>query len=220
MDALKDWVRGLIMLMILASVLELLLPMNSMKKFVRMAMGLLIVLAVVRPVVGLLGQPVAVKTDLLVSGGTTLPSMNQIMVEASRFRERNQALLLQEAERRLTAEARAAARQVEGVADARVTLRLAPQGADGESRVEGVTVVVTPGSHYGQVRPVEPVRVAPAPDGPDSPGTTPAAGQEEPPAEADLALAEAVRREVAARLGLSDGRLIQVLVDRPGQPRR
>ncbi|MFZ5824045.1 MAG: stage III sporulation protein AF [Bacillota bacterium] len=218
MDALKEWVRSLIMLVILASVLELLLPMNSMKKFVRMAMGLLIVLGVVRPVVGLLGQPVEVKTDLLVSEGTTLPSMNQIMVEAGRFRERNQALLLQEAERRLTDEARAAAREVEGVADARVTLRIAPQGAGGESRVEGVTVVVTPGSRYGQVRPVEPVRVAPS--GSEAPGTAPAAGQEEEPMEAEIALAEDVRREVAARLGLSDGRLIQVLVDRPGQPRR
>lgn len=214
MEALREWVRGLVMLVILASMLELLLPMNGMKKFVRMAMGLLIVLGVVRPIVGLLGHPVEVDTGLLVSDSATLPSMNQIMVEAGHFQQRNQALLMQEAEARLTAEARAAARKVDGVADARVSLRL-DRGSGGEEyRVEGVTVTVLFGSRYGQVRPVEPVGQAGG--GRDAAGV----GTAQPPAEAEAALAEAVRREVAARLGLTDARLIQVLVDRSGQPRR
>ncbi|MFZ5816802.1 MAG: stage III sporulation protein AF [Bacillota bacterium] len=213
MDALKDWVRGLIMLLVLASLLELLLPMNGMKKFVRMAMGLLIVLGVVRPVVGLLGQPVAVEPGLLVSDGSALPSMQQIMAEARRFEERNQALLMREAEARLTEEARAAARRVEGVADARASLRLAAASEPERYRVEGVTVTVAVGSRFGQVRPVDPVQVAPAPAGGSGPDPA-------PPSQADRALAEAVRREVAAQLGLADVRLIQVLVERPGQPRR
>lgn len=218
MEALKEWVRSLVMLVILASILELLLPMNSMKKFVRMTMGLLIVLGVVRPVVGLLGRPVDVDPGLLVGSGESLPSMHEIMAEADRFKQKNQALVMQEAEARLSAEGRAAARKVDGVSDARISLQLAPvSGAEGY-RVEGVTVTVLVGSRYGQARPVEPVRAVeggkPAEGGPAATGT---AGE---PTEAELALADAVRREVAARLGLTDVRLIQVLVDRQGQPRR
>lgn len=211
MAALKEWVRGLVMLVVLASILELLLPMSTMKKFVRMAMGLLIVLGVVRPVVSFLGQPMEVQTDLLVQESSHIPSMQQIEAEAGRFREKNERLLQQEAEARLIAEVRAAARKVEGVSDARVSLRLVRRGQ--EWQVEEVSVTVLLGSRYGQVRPVEPVQTGPeaVPDvKPGSDGQGPA----------EAALADAVRREVAARLGLTDARLIQVLVDRPGQPRR
>lgn len=212
MAALKEWIRGLIMLLVLASVLELLLPMSAMKKFVRMAMGFLIVLGVTRPVVGLLGQPVEVDPQLLVQESAAIPSMHQIMAEADRFAQKNQSLLMQEAEARLSAEARAAARTVEGVSDARVALRLARAGE--EWRVEGVTVTVLLGSRYGQVRPVKPVQMEPGEVRSDlKPGS-------DGPGPAEAALADAVRREVAARLGLTDARLIEVLVDRPGQPRR
>lgn len=210
MAALREWVRSLVMLLIFASILELLLPMNGMKRYVRMAMGLIIILGVVKPIVGLLGHPVVVDPTSLVGSETSLPTMNQIMADADRFRQKNQVLMLQEAERRLTEEVRSAARRVDGVSDAQVALRIATDGS-----VEGVAVTVLLGSRYGQVRPVKPVRVPPGAGG----GSAEEQGTEVS-AEREARLAEAVRREVAAQLGLSDGRLIQVLVDREGQPRR
>lgn len=212
MEAVKEWLRGLVLLIVLASLLELLLPMGNMKRFVRMTMGLLIILGMVRPVVLLLGQEVTLEPMLLVEDGTRLPTVDQIMAEADRFHARNVELLLREAERNLGQQLREAVLQLSGAHDAAVEVRLAPAGG-GEYRVEGVQVTVrmrsgrrSPG--YGKVEPVAPVRIAgSAPDARPANG----AGQPDP---GEAALVEAIRREVAAHLGLEDGRLVQVVIDR------
>jgi hypothetical protein len=84
-----------------------------------------------------------------------------------------------------------------------------------------VTVLV--GSRYGQVRPVEPVHVEPGtiPDlKPGSDGPGPGGGTAHEPTAEEAKLADAVRRAVADKLGVTEAKVIQVLVDRPGQPRR
>lgn len=211
MAAITEWIRGLIVLVVLASLLEMLLPMGSMKKFVQMAMGLLILLGIVRPVVGLLGGEVTFEPISAASEAGELPSMNEIMVQANRFQERTQALLLQEAEERLTAAAAEAARRVEGVSAAEVSLRLTTGGSLEQLQVEGATVRLLLGSRHGQVRPVEPVKVG---------GEATSATAASLPTPAEAPLAEAVRREVANQLGLTDGRQIEILIERHESPRR
>lgn len=203
MTFLKDWVRNLVMLVLLAGSMELLIPVNGMKKYVRMTMGLVIVLAIVGPVAELLGRPVVLDTTALgpPSDGR-LPSVGEVMARGQEFRRRSQALAVDSLRERLTAEAGAAARLVAGVAAAQASVTVVP--GSGEPRISGVIVVITPGSGSGAVRAVQPVRVgktaAPQP-------------QPRPPDEGEAALAAAVRQEVAARLGVNaDPRLVQVLI--------
>lgn len=214
MAELKEWVRGLVMLVLLGSCLELLIPTNDMKKYVRMTMGLVVVLAVVSPIAAFLGRPLALQTMVLGEPtGPGLPTLNQIMGQAREFRERNQGLALQEARARLADEARQGALAVAGVSRARAEIALTPQGA--EYQVTGLTVVITPGAKPGKVAPVAPVRPVGTAENP-----TPAPPVE--PTAAEAPLADAVRREVAARLGLNaDSTLVQVRIDRPApNPRR
>lgn len=49
MGFLQNWVRGLVTLMVLLSLAELLLPQDSLKPYVRMMLGLLVVVGLVRP---------------------------------------------------------------------------------------------------------------------------------------------------------------------------
>lgn len=209
MEALKEWVRGLVLLVIVASLFEMLLPMSAMKKYVRMAMGLLIVLSVVRPVVGLLGQPVQFDPELLVSESSAVPSLSQIMAQAGQFRERNERLLRQEVQERLAQEARQAARGIGGIADAAVAVQVRPSRGLDSYQIEAITVTAQLGSRFGQVRPVDPVKT-----GAGEPAT------ERKPAVADPVLANSIRQAVAERLGIADSSLIQVLVDQPGELRR
>lgn len=213
MEAVKEWLRGLVLLVVLASLLELLLPMGSMKRFVRMTMGLLIILGVVRPVVALLGQELTLEPALLMAEDSRLPTVDQIMAEADRFQARNEELLLREAERSLGEQLREAVRRVAGGHDAAVEVRLAPAGA-GDYRVEGVKVTVRPGSGrrtsgFGKVQPVAPVRIGDRAEPEAQP-----AGVAGRPDESELALVEAIRREVSAHLGLEDGRQVEVVIDR------
>jgi stage III sporulation protein AF len=221
---LKEWVRGLVLLVLLGGCLEMLLPMGGMKRYVRLVLGLLVMLAMVRPVLAFLGQEVKVDFAAFVPPDRGLPTLSQIMADARRFQLKNRSRAIDEVRQQLQREAAGAARSVGGVAAASASVQLQDQG--GELSVEAVTVVVTPGAGsinasdggpsgaglpVRPVLPVQPVR----PVGGPSPAEEPAARA---PSEAERNLAEAVRREVAARLGLrADSDAILVLV-RPHGP--
>jgi stage III sporulation protein AF len=217
MDYLKEWVRGLVVLVLLASCLELFLPMGNMKKYVKMTMGLLIVLATLKPIFGLLGQPIAnVSLDFLDKGsGPSLPTLNQIMAEANRFREKNQALASEEVQSGLAAEAARAARSVKGVADARASIEL--QDAGSEVKIRRVTVTVTPGTPGG-VAPVQPVTPVSVTEVPPDPAGRPVAAA---PSDSERRLLDAVREEVATRLGLRpDPDVVRITVERSSDSQR
>lgn len=207
MDFLKEWVRSLVLLVLLAGSLELLLPMNSMKKYVRMTMGLLIVLSISRPLLSFVGRPVSLDAAAIGDEGSgRLPTVDQIVAKAGEFRDKSRDLALAEARDRLAAEAVQAAKAVKGVADAQATVDLEQKGTD--LAVRQVTVTLQParsGSLMEPVKPVAPVRVGPGEGG--SPPEAP------PLTESERALADAVRREVAARLGIpAESQMIRVLV--------
>lgn len=212
MDFLKEWVRSLVMLVILASAMELLLPMNSMKKYVRMTLGLLVTLAVLQPAFTYLGKEVVVDTTLFVKEeNDRLPSMGEIMTKAAEFRERNTELTLTEARARLAAEVRDAALAVDGVGEATGSVTLAMK--EGLYVIREVTVTYRPGAAPGAVRSVRPVR-------PVQVGESTPLPPEAIPAEGPVA--EAVRSAVALRLGLRpDPAIIRVLrMQEPESTRR
>ncbi len=216
MAALTEWVRGLVVLVVLASLLEMLLPMGGMKRFVRLTMGLLIMLGIVRPILGLLGGPISVDPGVWVQPTAALPSVDEIMEEADRFQARTQAMLLEEVEGRLRRAAEEAARSVEGVAEAAVALELAGGPQLEAVRVDRVTVTVLLGSRFGQVRPVAPVRIG----GEEEAAGGGSGGRVRAPTPAELPLAEAVRRQVAEQLGLTDAGLVSVWIESVESPGR
>lgn len=199
MESLTEWIKELVILVMLAGSLELLIPTGGMKKYVRTTMGLLVVLSVAKPVVALLGAPISVADgDRLVGSGaaipaSSLPSLGQVMDQAQRFRERNRALADQQGRSALERAALAAAVGVKGVAQARVAAELDPA----RTELKRLLVLVKPGSPGagGRVSPVRPVGQA----------------ESEPTAPLSPELREAVARAVAAALGMStDDRRIQV----------
>jgi len=209
MAALTEWVRGLVLLVVLASLLEMLLPMGGMKRFVRLTMGLLIMLGIVRPILALLGGQVALDPGPWAEPAAGLPSLSEIEQEAGRFRERTQALLLEELEERLRRTAQDAARSVDGVAAATASVELTSGPRMDTVEVERVTVTVLLGSRFGQVRPVAPVRIG---------GEEQAAGdgsgpRVRAPTPAEAPLAEAVRRRVAEQLGLAGSDMVTVWIE-------
>lgn len=213
MDFLKEWVRNLVMLVVLASCLELFLPMNSMKKFVRMTLGLLIVLSVMQPALALLGQQATVDpTALLGEDRADLPTMQEIMAQADQFREKNQALVAEEAQARVADEVRQAARSVAGVADARASVRLAVIGS--QWQLETITVTIRPGDgSKGRVAPVEPVKPVQIGQG-ERPSERPDAPPAKERQELNNRLAGQVRDAVIQRLGLEPGsRQVRVVVE-------
>ena len=209
MAALTEWVRGLVVLVVLASLLEMLLPMGEMKRFVRLAMGLVIMLGIVRPILGLLGGQVAIDPESWFHPADSLPSVSEIMREAERFQAHTQALLLDELRERMQRTAEGAARSVEGVAEASAAVELAGGPRPETVSVDRVTVTVLLGSRFGQVRPVTPVRIG----GEEEAAGGGAGARVRAPTPAEASLAEAVRRQVAEELGLADAGQVTVWIE-------
>lgn len=205
MDALRDWVKDLVVLVMLAGSLELLIPIGGMKKYVRTTMGLLVVLSVAKPVVALLGSPVSVADGDRLAGlaasvpASGLPSLGQVMEQAQRFRERNQALAARQGKATLEGAVRAALLKVPGVQQAEAVVDLEPGGA--ELKRVLVRVSPGPGGTPGSVQPVRPVGKGGAP--------------EQQPLSPELEAA--ARRAVSAALGLEpdDSRIQVALSDQP-----
>ncbi len=57
-DFLSEWMRGLILIIFLAVVLDMILPNNAMQRYVKLVMGLLIILLMLSPLLKLYGTSV------------------------------------------------------------------------------------------------------------------------------------------------------------------
>ncbi|EKP93823.1 stage III sporulation protein AF [Thermaerobacter subterraneus] len=69
MGALSDWVRQVVMVLVLTGVVELALPTGALRRYVQVVLGLLVLLAIVRPVLAWLGSEPA----------TLVPAWQQVL---------------------------------------------------------------------------------------------------------------------------------------------
>lgn len=181
MEWLKEWVRHLVTLVILAATLEMALPSSQMKRYVKLTMGLVILFAMISPWATLMRSPMSVDLNLFEPEGGALPSLSQVMTAARDFGSKQEALARAGAEEELASSLRQSLLALPGLRDAQVAVKL---GAGGE--VESVAVVANPGTP-GAVRPVAPVTVG---------------GKSEPQAKAlDPALVGSITAVLRAQVG-------------------
>lgn len=136
--AVTDWVRNIVMVVLFASFLELLLPSSGMQRFVRVIMGLLILLAILTPVIDALQSRVVPEVPALAGqGGGAADRVRQGSEAMVRERDR---LALEYYRKELARQVRAVVTAVDGVADARVAVEVGQGGA-----ISRVTVYVLPG---------------------------------------------------------------------------
>ncbi|MDR1701756.1 MAG: stage III sporulation protein AF [Sporomusaceae bacterium] len=118
--AITEWIRGIIFVVLFAAFLDLLLPNSSMQKFVRVIMGLFIMLSVLNPVLNFL------ETN---QNNTELPAVTLKAPDASSALAQKTLLRREQLTREyyvkdLARQIRATVLAVEGVNDAQVTVRL------------------------------------------------------------------------------------------------
>ena len=112
LDAVVAWVRQLVFLALFAAFFELLLPSGALQKFIRVIVGLLIMLAVLRPAADFFAA--------YLSGGAapvlcTLPADARVQADAAAAEKTVRAVYKRELERQLEA----AVDAVQGVAAVR-----------------------------------------------------------------------------------------------------
>ena len=131
---LDAWVRSLVAILLLAGIAELLLPTGAMKGYARALLGLLVLLGMLQPLVGLLHGEIRLELPGLSGPGTVA-----VAAETSSAAESGLAAY----EQLVAAQAAKIAEQVPGVQSASATVSFAA-GGDGSPAVQRAAVNVQP----------------------------------------------------------------------------
>jgi len=160
----RQWVANVIALVFLATLLELLLPRGNLQRFVRVVMGLLVMLAVLQPVFSLMAQGFGLD-GLRAAMGDRGIDIDRILSDAERLREQNSNLALEAYRRQVESSMEQRLVRLPGVRSAVCRVELATDAARRDiGAIAAVTVTVTPGeaattagSATATVEPVKPV---------------------------------------------------------------
>ncbi|WP_425061162.1 hypothetical protein SCACP_19410 [Sporomusa carbonis] len=148
-DSITAWVKGIIFVVLFASFLELLLPNNSMQRFVKVIMGLFIMLAILNPVISVIeNRLMADQIPALANHSVGELSSADILNAANNTAGRREQLARDLYVRDLSKQIRATVLAIDGVADAKVTVNIAEatgQVSKATGKINHVVVYIEPG---------------------------------------------------------------------------
>ena len=211
MQGVKEWTLAIAGIVVFASLLEMLVPPGSMKRYVQLTMGLLVLLTLLTPIMGVLQRTRDLAWDTGAAWASDALSLDAVLSRADALRSGNEqrqvAFYRQTLE---AAAARAAQRALEG-RPVTVAVVLGPAPRNGQAPpIESVTVVagrVPAGTHavpgeQGEALPVAPVDRVSVDLNRGAPATA-----SETTAPLSAVQARAVRRAVATELDLDPARI-------------
>jgi stage III sporulation protein AF len=182
-------VRNLVVILLLATFLEMLLPNKSMRGFVQMVMGLFVISAVLAPITTFLHTPLEMEIPAWTA--TTPQDLPAIATEGqgltlarNAFQEQYRQILVHQI--------KALALGFEGVEGAEVVVEF-EEGAGGLTEQPKIALIeVTLTSTRGEISPVQPVII----------------GQSPPPTQNQSPRAERVRERIAELMSISQEKII------------
>lgn len=143
--AISAWIKDIILVVLFASFMELLLPSSSMQRFIRVIMGLFIMLAILNPALDIIQNHLTSEQELSSVTTKLNGSTNSGNVTHSIAGERDN-LSYELYKKELVKQIKAVITTIEGVADAKVAVEV-NTGAGGNlaGSIKHVTVYVQPG---------------------------------------------------------------------------
>lgn len=166
MDTLSAWIKQIILLVLFATFLELLIPSNNYKKFIKVIMGLLILVAVLQPVLNLIQQPWDETASTEVSARNIADNKADILRQSTEIQSERDRIALEQYRKELIKQIRVLARAVDGVSDIKAEVLLNEgKGEKSYGMIKNITVYAQAGSAdngKATVKPVKPVEVAPS----------------------------------------------------------
>jgi stage III sporulation protein AF len=140
-ETLTNWVKGLMMLVLFAAFLELILPSSNMQKFVRLIIGLLIMLAILNPMIDFLTKDFNWKA---------IPSFkaqasNEMNLNLDGSKEKKEQLIYTMYKKELENQMKLTVESLHGVASAKVVLNIKnKRDQDKNKMIHHVQVFVKP----------------------------------------------------------------------------
>lgn len=130
MEAVRGIVRNIAIVILLAAFLEMLLPNNSMQRFVRLVMGLFVLMAVLSPVANLLHMPLTFEIPAwsTASDSGNDQELAQVFKQGELLKQQNEQSALDQYKQAIEREVKALALTVQGVNNAVVGVDIKNNG--------------------------------------------------------------------------------------------
>ncbi|TCP52841.1 stage III sporulation protein AF [Tumebacillus sp. BK434] len=164
MEFLSEWMRGLILVIFLAVVLDMILPNNAMQRYVKLVMGLLIILLMLSPVLKLYGTSVyeldfALDKFLSKAGVGSMKSIDEITAQGQRLQEQQAGTTVEQWKAMVSDNVKQTVEHAYGVTVDSVELRVAQDAEGRPTAIEYLAVIVMPKREQGtgEAKPVEEV---------------------------------------------------------------
>ncbi|WP_285717757.1 stage III sporulation protein AF [Pelosinus sp. IPA-1] len=137
------WVKYIIFVVLFASFLELLLPSSSMQRFVRVIMGLFIMLAIMNPIISIV-QNHLIPTNQIPALSTNFG--NSIMNDSMNMSNDREKLSLELYKKELAQQMKILVMAIDGVADVHVNIEVnTVKNSSIVSGIESVILYIKPG---------------------------------------------------------------------------
>jgi stage III sporulation protein AF len=121
-SALTNWIRYIVYIILFAAFLELLLPSNRMQRFIRLILGLLIMLAILNPVLSIMHKGMDAEALPVFAGSEE--KKQAIMEHAKTMARERERLAMEMYKRELIQQMHAMVTSVPGVKDAKIVLEM------------------------------------------------------------------------------------------------
>jgi stage III sporulation protein AF len=214
-EFLSGWMRGLILVIFFAIVLDMILPKTSMQRYARLVMGMLIVLMMLTPVLKIYKTPLDnmdFSLDSLLSGTggqEGMKGIDEILANGSKMQQSGSGQTVEQWKRAIGELIKASVEQTHKVKVAGTDLKFTLDQEGLPKTIEGVTITLASAedsatsSGIQSVKPVEPIQIGGS--GEDTAQTR--AGADSAMTAAHRETASSVRSEVAAELQLKPSQI-------------
>lgn len=140
---ITEWVKNIIIVVLFASFMEMLLPNSSMQRFVRVIMGLLIMLAILNPIVDIIqNRGLPAQVPALSLGGK---NPEQVQKNTERFVQERERLTREMYRNDLAKQIRAVVAAIDGVKSVKVSVELQDTSAGPDIAVDKIEIFIQPG---------------------------------------------------------------------------
>lgn len=194
MEVIKELVRNIVLITLLTAFLDMLLPSSNMRPYLKMIMGLFIIVTVLNPVLNFLSHHEEFEVFAWQQDNSAV-SDEVIRREGEELAAINQGLFLQEYARRIEVQMAALCRLIPGVADIEIRVKL--KGGQQVGSYEGIHEVWVRVAQDSGNKPsnAELIRIEPVKIGnPTNPGSHPSPDSAPQPGKDGLAADQEKRR--------------------------
>ncbi len=122
MDSLTRWIRDIVLLVLYITFLEMLIPSGTMRKYVRLATGLIIIFAMLHPILNVLGGFDLENIDIIKTLSPSNSSVDHITIIGQEVRERGEGIALKTSITKTEEKVRGMLMTIEDIQDVRITL--------------------------------------------------------------------------------------------------